>query len=106
MNRKIIVEEYEIPIQGEYPLELPAGSKIIKVGQDFNHTDKLRLWARIPKRKNGVLDKYTIYIIETGILSEVNPFAEHLETVITKNKVWHVYYVNTIRNDFDNMIGE
>lgn len=100
--RNIFVKEYELPIKNVVPIELPSGSKIIKVGQNFEHADKLRLWARVPKKINGVRDKYTIYITETEVLSELHPFAEHLETVITKDKVWHVYYVNTIKNDFDN----
>jgi|SaaInlStandDraft_4_1057021.scaffolds.fasta_scaffold03138_7 hypothetical protein len=108
MMRKIVIKEYEIPIQDEVTLELPAGSDIIKVGQHFEHTDKLRMWARVPKKINGVRDQYTIYIIGTNVLADMHPFGKHLETVITKDNVWHIYYVDVIRNDYDesNIQGE
>lgn len=80
--------KYPIEIIGEQDVEMPVGSEIISVHEQY---DKLCLWAMV--RPGTPIEKKKIYVRGTG--HEFEWFNTHrfIGTVVTSGGalVWHVF---------------
>jgi hypothetical protein len=84
------VFKYGLDIADEQVLQLPAGARILYVGQQPLQKAPLQLWAHIDKRASLVSRKIVMY--GTGHPMPAEP-GKFLGTVLTHGgtMVWHVY---------------
>lgn len=92
----LTIWKFDIPVGPDYSVEMPKGSRILKVADQFGSGDHISIWAQV--RTDAEKELRTFRAVGTGHpLGQPgdDEMIDYLDSIVTLggNFVWHIFEV-------------